>query len=771
MPAEYDFSGLAARLLSSAETHLQQWLPGGKRVGHKYECADLRGGKGRSLKVDLQHGYWKDFASGESGGDLVDLYARVRGIDLGPAFRELSQGVGFVQSGDYTPAAPTPDPDPETGPPPSEDMLRFNFVHIRLGAPAATWVYRDETGAPLMVVARYDTPDGKEVIPWSWHLAEKRWVMRSLGYPSSQVKRPIYGLEKLALAPGRQVLIVEGEKTVDAAQRLVGQNLVVVGWPGGAMGIRKVDWTPLVGRPVVLVPDADLKRLNDDILKPYEDQPGARAMQTIGELLVAQGNAVKVVNVGLDETRADGWDLADAEAEGWDWPRLLAWIKERVKPWAPVTASDPAPQPAAVQVLQPTVVPTPEPEGDPSDIPALTLSQYANWERLNLATTKGGLPHQNVDNVQRFLANETALKDYLWYDDFHCKLFTRFDLDTFLPLPAPREWRETDEIHLQTYLQRHVGLVKMGLDVVTQGVKAFASKNVRNEPRDWMQTLTWDGTPRCEDFLSRAFGVEASAYTRAASRNWLTSIAARVLTPGCKVDTMLILRGEQGLKKSQALRALGDPWFAELAQNVESKDFQIALRGKLIVEIAELSAFTKSGAEAIKKMLSTQFDDYRPVFGKYNVSHPRVTVFAGSTNETFFLNDPTGARRFWPITCQVIDVDYIRENRDQIFAEAAVRVAEGFTWWEMPTLETREVQELHRQFDDWENTVSDWLHDNYIAETTVGDCANNAIGIPAAKLDRQIQMRIGRILTILGWANHSEYRDGRTVRVWRPKSA
>ncbi len=794
----YDFQGLSARLLGQAESLLPNWLPGGRREGREWVCADLSGSKGKTLKVNLDKGMWHDFASGDGGGDLIDLFANIRNIGLGQAFRELSNDVGFIQGNDYTPPAPMPEPKPETGPPPSEDVLKFSFETEKLGKPKGVWIHRDEVGKALMVAARYDyIEDGeqaKAVLPWSWHLRQNRWVMRALGYPAKR-PQPLYGTEKLALNPGKQVLVVEGAKKAEAAQRLVGTLMVVMSWPGGSSAVRRCDWSVLAGRSVVLWPDADLKHYKlaggvEGELKPYEEQPGPKAMQIVGELLKPLCPSVKIVDVGLELARADGWDAADAESEGWDTARLLAWIKPRARLWTAEPIVYPglpkvalemlkqAPKPVA-EVVAPPLQPIPTVTLEVDEGPQMTASTYATWERLNIATTRGGQPYYNTDNCLRFITNETLLENYLWYDDFHCKLFTQFDIAKFKPLASPREWTEMDEIELMIHMQRHVGLVKMNLDMVRQGVKLYASKNVRNEPREWLNGLVWDGQERIEAFLAYAFGVENSHYVDAASKNWLMSIAARVLMPGCKVDTMLILRGEQGARKSMALRALGGQFFSDVNVSVENpKDFAIALHGKLIVELAELTAFTKAGAEAVKKMLSTQTDDYRPVFGKYNINHPRYTVFAGSTNETFFLNDPTGARRFWPITCTKINVPWIEENREQLFAEAAVKVRNWMKtredkdgWWEMPALETKEVQELHRQFDEWENLVAAWLNVGIdglapLNETTTGDVLHYALGIEKDRWNKKNQGNVGRIMAIFGWQNKVVNREGISKRVW-----
>ena len=170
------------------------------------------------------------------------------------------------------------------------------------------------------------------------------------------------------------------------------------------------------------------------------------------------------------------------------------------------------------------VVAQPRPQVDivVDEGPNMTASTYATWERLNINTARGGQPYYNTDNCLRFLTNETVLRDYLWYDEIFIASCSPSSTS-----PSSRPWgpcrgsgRRWIEIELMIHMQRHVGLVKMNLDMVRQAVKLYASKNIRNEPREWLSGLVWDGQPRLEAFFSAALGVEFSDYTAAASRNW-----------------------------------------------------------------------------------------------------------------------------------------------------------------------------------------------------------------------------------------------------------
>ena len=744
-----DFAGLAARLLQEAPGLMAAWLPGGHIRGREYECANLQGGKGQSLKINMQTGLWMDFATGEKGGDLIDLFAAIRHISQGEAAKELSQDFNYnLRPDDYRPPVFVAPVEAETGAPPSEEMLDFEFAHPEHGVPSNFWVYRSETGQALFVSARYETKDGKQVLPWSWHLKKNKWVLKAFPAP-----RPLYGLEALPQYPKRQILLVEGEKTKDAAQRIVGELMICLTWPGGAQGVEKVDWSPLAGRQVVIQPDADLKRLSDGSLKPYDEQPGPSAANKIAAKLKDLKCEVKLVDVGIDETRADGWDLADAEADGWDWDRYKAWVAPRLRKYGA--------EPAKKTLTEP----------EPTDVPSV----FVMWEKLGLCTTKNGQPIMNSDNVVRILEGDDNFKGQIWYDSFHSCMFTKFDLITMKKLDEARPWIDRDDLQLLLYIQRHLGLVKMTKELVVTGISTYAAVHERNEVQDWLRGLKWDRKPRLETFLERALGLSESNYIRAVSRNWFLSIAARIMQPGCKVDTMLILQGEQGSKKSSMLSIIGGKWFAEVSTSIDSKDFYLDLQGKLIVEISEMAAFSRATEEARKKMLTQQADRYRTPYGRVSQDHPRQCVFAGSTNEDGFLGDPTGARRYWPTNCRNINLDLVREEREQVFAEAAELFKvyqktgdEKAGWWLMPNDELAAIHEKFRLYDDLEEPLLTWINKEPDRETlSLTDMVYEALGIPAGKIDLPLQRRIGKILRGLGWSSKCIYNGvGTTRRAW-----
>ena len=162
----------------------------------------------------------------------------------------------------------------------------------------------------------------------------------------------------------------------------------------------------------------------------------------------------------------------------------------------------------------------------------------------------------------------------------------------------------------------------------------------------------WDGSPRVDTLLIDYLGATDNAYIRAVTRKTLCAAAARVYSPGCKFDTILVLNGPQGIGKSTLIAKLGGEWFSDSLQLSDTHDKTAAekLQGYWILEIGELAGLRKAEVETLRSFLSRQNDIYRASFGRRATPHPRQCVFIGTTNaESGYLRDTTGNRRFWPV--------------------------------------------------------------------------------------------------------------------------
>jgi predicted P-loop ATPase len=296
-------------------------------------------------------------------------------------------------------------------------------------------------------------------------------------------------------------------------------------------------------------------------------------------------------------------------------------------------------------------------------------------------------------------------------------------------------------------------------------VQQIADSNSRSELKEWLESLKWDGVIRSEDFLTNAYGVDKNDYVRAISRNWLIGLVARGIKPGCKFDEMLILEGDQGTYKSTSIKALAGNFAAESNADLSTKDFMQELTGTWIVEFDELDQFRKAESTLIKKKLSQQSDRYRPPYGRNVVDVPRTCVFVGTTNQSTYLKDETGGRRFWPICVKKADLNYILENREQLFAEAVALFKQGHSWHEVPE-SAKQEQEARREQDPWEEVIADYLQKNngniiignpnppfepMISKLTAQNIAKYILNVPIERYDKSVSLRIGRCFRALGY--------------------
>jgi predicted P-loop ATPase len=327
-----------------------------------------------------------------------------------------------------------------------------------------------------------------------------------------------------------------------------------------------------------------------------------------------------------------------------------------------------------------------------------------------------------------------------------------------------------------------MGLPRIGREIVGQAVEIFARERSFHPVREWLNSLVWDGVRRIDRWLFVYFGAEAEndaaiEYVSAIGKMFLIAMVARIFRPGCQADYMLVLEGDQGILKSSACRALAGEWFSDsLPENIQSKDARQHLRGKWLIEVSELAAFSKTETEALKAFITRREERYRPPFGRHDVAEKRQCLFIGTTNQDMYIKDQTGGRRYWPVKCTSIDVEGLAGVRDQLFAEAVIRFRMGDRWWPTAADEARffKPQQEKRQEDDpWFPLIEDWVTRRAKAAEaaaaatlswtsreeedrpkdgrfTVTEVASGCLGfVGASRVGGQEQLRITRILNDL----------------------
>ena len=287
------FDEINAKLMGNAESYCHSWLPGGKVKGGSYRIGGIDGSIGSSMSINLSTGQWYDHATEDKGGDLIALYAAINNLSQGDAASELQGAVNIVRMtrpAKRKPLASESDWEhaltkPET---PAPEHWEHGKAHI-------TYKYADASGRPVGVIMRWNLPDGSKTISqcsWMRHKKTDRctWKWQAFNAP-----RPLYKGELLNKMPGADVVIVEGEKAADALASKLPDH-VVLSWAGGSKAINQSDWTVLEGRNVSIWSD--------------NDAPGRTAAKQLQD--ITKGNLIDAPS-----DKAEGWDAADAIAEGW----------------------------------------------------------------------------------------------------------------------------------------------------------------------------------------------------------------------------------------------------------------------------------------------------------------------------------------------------------------------------------------------------------------------------------------------------------------------
>ena len=346
--------------------------------------------------------------------------------------------------------------------------------------------------------------------------------------------------------------------------------------------------------------------------------------------------------------------------------------------------------------------------------PAVDEEDDGAWRRPPLMEIDTqGKPIKSMKNLRTLLEHDPQLKGKL-----RLNLFSgRIDTVGTMPWKRPgtsATWNDDDAAQLRIYLEPFFG--KLAKNDILDAVAATASDQAYHPVRDYLNGLSWDGKARLDTLLIGYLGAADTAYTRAVTRKAFTAAVARVMTPGCKYDTMLVLVGGQGRHKSTLLARMGGEWFSDSLRTFGDKDAMETIQGTWIDEVAEMQAMAKAEVDAVKMFLSKTNDYYRAAYGRYTADRPRQCVFFGTTNSKECLTDTTGSRRFW-----VVDIDQqgrcknvfrdMAGERDQIWAEAVAYWRIGEPLYLSPELEreARKIQEEHRARHPWEGIIADYL--------------------------------------------------------------
>lgn len=325
-----------------------------------------------------------------------------------------------------------------------------------------------------------------------------------------------------------------------------------------------------------------------------------------------------------------------------------------------------------------------------------------------------GRYEKTINNAVLVLENDPLLKGRIVTDEFaSCGMVLgRVPWDQ---RDEKRRWTDVDDAGYYRYVEVFYGLT--GREKLDHALMIVSAQNRINDVKHYLEDLQWDGIRRLDTLLSDYLGAEDTPYTRAVMRKSLCAAVGRAVVGGIKYDYMPIFTGPQGIGKSTFLAILGKKWFSDSLTTFEGKEAAELIQGTWINEVGELSAFTKQETQVIKQFLSKTEDIYRAAYGRRTDKYPRRCVFFGTSNDSEFLKDMTGNRRFWPVDVGMHPAkksvwQELPVEVDQIWAEAYAYWAAGEKLFLPKELEEAAVeqQETHREASGKEGLIMDFLN-------------------------------------------------------------
>ena len=395
----------------------------------------------------------------------------------------------------------------------------------------------------------------------------------------------------------------------------------------------------------------------------------------------------------------------------------------------------------------------------------------ARWDTV-LLKNKHGAYLPCLSNAVAILTHHDAWRNVIAFDAFAGRVVKMrpppWSEGTTPDSDELGDWTRADSSRAAVWITREYNC-PIPTHIIEEAAQVAADMWVVHPVRDWLNALEpWDREGRVDTFLVRAAEAEDTPYTRAVTKNFFLAAVARVFRPGCKVDAMLILEGPQYGGKSTLFRALAsDEWFFDSTFDPGSKDSYQVLRRKWILEWAELEGLTRAELSRVKAFMSSPKDTYRPTYGKQSIDVPRQCVFVGTVNPdgAGYLSDPTGERRFQPVTVGKVDLKAVRAEREQLWAEALLRYRNNEPWHlrqqRLLKAAAKEADE-RRICDPWEADIRKWLkkHDRTVRGVTTEELLAKAIGGPKDRRTRGDQMRVARALRVIGWSVVRRSHDG-----------
>lgn len=406
----------------------------------------------------------------------------------------------------------------------------------------------------------------------------------------------------------------------------------------------------------------------------------------------------------------------------------------------------------------------PIPDSNNQDIPP-----NDSW-KLNFLTGRDG-PKGCAQNACLIFENDDR-----WQGVFAENLFTgTIDVMRQPPISQiePGELSDQHVSMIHVWIEQYYNIIIQDA-AMRKAMVNVAAKNRYHPVKDYLNNLPqWDGEYRCKSWIKKALGSENAPkeYLSAIGEMFLIGAVRRIMNSpeATKVDNMLVFEGLQGDGKSTLIEALFFPWHGDTPLPLGDKDAYINIRGCWGYEMAEMDSFNKATVTTAKSFLSSHTDNYRPPFGTKNMKYPRQTVLIGSVNHREYLTDSSGNRRYWPVWGDKINVQWLKDNREQLWAEALLLHKEGKPHWvdnkkepELSKLIQYE-QSLREHPDAFEAKLHAWMYDpsgplqpHYSTLELLQGCFDMDI----RSVNKSHEMKLSNAMQKLGWTRERKRVDG-----------
>ena len=393
----------------------------------------------------------------------------------------------------------------------------------------------------------------------------------------------------------------------------------------------------------------------------------------------------------------------------------------------------------------------------------------------DLLKTEKNHPIDCRENVFLISQKHEAWAGKIAFDEFAQRTMLREKVE--IPGFPVGEWTQEHDFNFALWTAQTIGCRFQSEKTIAQGIWMTANKSKFHPVREWIKGLTWDNTPRIDHWLSDCLGVTQSEYSRQVGRFFMLNLVARPFDPGCICRSVVVLEGKQLRGKSEALRALAQPWFSDSHLDLSSKDSFLQVQGTLLHEIQEMHAFSRADVALVKQFISSREDNFRPPYQARTVRMKRQVVIAGTTNESLYMRDWTGNTRFQPVRIDpdVIDPERIAGMREQLFAEAYVLWQAGER--RHPTREDEDKHFAPEQHDrliehPWKEIIAEWLDGEGPLDrdrVTTVEILSSCLRFERSKITEQHEQAVGRIMTQqLGWTRHRASSGRRGYFYLRP---